>query len=155
MFYSFYGTYTKIFMIFESAHNLIHKFKHKAKTAQKEKEKDTVQRAAWKLARRPAHARSARTRLHSLAGSLTGGTRPSDASPTSRHGSGELQLPAGELPASAVRHVSFPSLPRTRRYPLHPLSPILAPVTTGTADGRLGRANAGHDERVEREPTSA
>jgi hypothetical protein len=28
-------------------------------------------------------------------------------------------------------------------------------VTTGTADGRLGRANAGHYERVERDLSSA
>ena len=35
--------------------------------------------------------------------------------------------------------------------PFHPLSTILAPVATGTADSRLGRANVGRYERVERE----
>ena len=39
MFYLFYGTYTKIFIIFGSAHDLLHKIKHKSKTAQKEKGK--------------------------------------------------------------------------------------------------------------------
>jgi len=62
VFYLFHGIYTKIFIIFESVHNLICKIKHKAKTAQKEKGKTTVQRAAWKSARRPAHGRSAQTR---------------------------------------------------------------------------------------------
>ena len=49
-----------------------------------------------------------------------------------------------------MRRVSFPNLPRTHRHPLHPLSPILAPVATGTADGRLGRAHSDHHEWVER-----
>jgi hypothetical protein len=39
MFFSFYGTYTKSFIIFGSAHDLLHKIKHNSKTAQKEKEK--------------------------------------------------------------------------------------------------------------------
>ena len=46
MFYSFYGTYNKIFIIFGSTQDLLYKIKHKAKLAQKEKGKATVQRAA-------------------------------------------------------------------------------------------------------------
>jgi hypothetical protein len=91
----------------------------------------------------------------SLTRSLTGGSRPSAPSPTSRRDFGELKHAIGELSASAVRRASFPNLPRTQRHPFHPLSPILALVTTGTADGRLGRANAGHYEQVERELSSA
>ena len=46
LFYSFYRTYTKISIIFGSAHDLLYKVKHKINFAQKEKEKVTVQRAA-------------------------------------------------------------------------------------------------------------
>ena len=42
MLYPFYGSYTKIFTIFEPAHDLIHKIKHNSKTAEKEKENATV-----------------------------------------------------------------------------------------------------------------
>jgi len=91
----------------------------------------------------------------SLTRSLTGGSRPSAPSPTSRRDFGELKHAIGELSASAVRCASFPNLPRTQRHPFHPLSPILTPVATGTADGRLGRANAGHYKRVERDLSSA
>ena len=82
---------------------------------------------------------------------LTGGSRLSEASSSSRHRSGELKLRAGELPASAARRASFPGPLRTRRPPAYPLSPSLASATTGTADGRLGQANAGRPRRVERE----
>ena len=41
-FYSFYRTYTQIVIIFELAHDLLYKIKHKAKFAQKEKGKATV-----------------------------------------------------------------------------------------------------------------
>ena len=47
MLYPFYGSYTKIFTIFESAHDLIHKIKHNSKTAKKENA--TVSRAAQEL----------------------------------------------------------------------------------------------------------
>ena len=80
---------------------------------------------------------------------------PSEASSSSRLHSGGLQLNAGELPASAARRASFPISSRTRRPPLHPLSSSLASATTGTADSRLGRANAGRPRRVERELSNA
>jgi hypothetical protein len=156
MLYLFYGSYTKILIIFGSAQNLLFKFKHQAFLNKKEKEKvycaalaaclDSAQVGSGALSR----ADCARC-PPSLTRTLTGGTRPSEASPTSRHGSGELKLIAGELPSSAVRRASFPGLSCTRRPRLHPLSPILAPVATSTAGGRLGRANAGQNERVERE----
>ena len=86
---------------------------------------------------------------------LTGGSRPSEASSSSRHRSGEHKLRAGELPASAARRASFPGPSRTRRPPLHPLYLALASATTGTADGRFGRANAGRPRRVECELSNA
>ena len=141
VFYLFYGTYKKIFILFGSMHNLLHKYKHKAKTAQKEKEKKTAQRAAAKSARRPARLRPSHT-------STTRARSPP-------HAVSDGSSVFGELSASAMRRASFPNLPRIHRHPLHPLSPILAPVTMGTADGRLGRANAGHYERVELKPKDA
>ena len=44
---------------------------------------------------------------------LTGGPRPSEASPSSRHHSGELKLIAGELSTSAVGRAGFPNSTRT------------------------------------------
>ena len=93
--------------------------------------------------------------LSLLRRSLTGGTRPSDASSTSRRGPGELNLIAGELPASAIGRASILGLlriacgARTTRYP--PQSPLLA----STADGGTNRASTGHCKRVKREPKSA
>ena len=52
-------------MIFGSTYNFLHNFKHSAKKkiAQKEKRKRFfARRAAWNLARKPAHARSACSR---------------------------------------------------------------------------------------------
>jgi len=57
MFYSFYGNYTKIFIIFGSAHNLLHKIKHKSQSCIKEKGKGYC--SYGRLARlwpKPAHA---------------------------------------------------------------------------------------------------
>jgi len=70
MLYPFYEIRTKSFIIFGSAHDLLHKIKHIAKTAQKEKEKNTVQRVAGKSARRPAHSCSAYARAACAALSL-------------------------------------------------------------------------------------
>jgi len=160
MLYPFYGSYTKIFTIFGSAHDLIHKIKHKTKTAQKEKENATVSRAAQELgllAGLLPLGPSGHCARHPppLTQTLTGGSRPSASPSTSRHRSGDLQLNTGELPASAARQASFPSSLRTRRPPLHPLSPTLAATATDAADGHLGRANAGHIKQVERERGSA
>ena len=47
--------------------------------------------------------------------------------------------------------VAFSTPWRTSGHLFHPSSPILAPVATDMADGRLGRANAGRSKRVERE----
>jgi hypothetical protein len=107
-----------------------------------------------KLAREHSPARAARA-APPLTQTLTGGSRPSASPSTSRRRSGDLQLNTGELPASAARRASFPSSLRTRRPSFHPLSPTLAPATTGTADGHLGRANAGRPRRVERELSDA
>ena len=105
---------------------------------------------------KPARALPAPSAISlSLTRSLTGGSRPSAPSSSLRRGFGELKHAVGELLASAVRRVSFPNPPRTHRHPLHPLSLFLAPVATGTADGRLGRANADRYERVERKPKDA
>jgi len=49
VFYTIYRTYTKISIIFGSAHDLLYKIKHKTNFAQKEKEKDIVPRAAQEL----------------------------------------------------------------------------------------------------------
>ena len=154
--YTFPGTYPKSFTIFGPLHNSIFKFKYQTFLNKKEKEKCTVQ--CWRPARtRPKTARefSRADRVRcgpsfSLTRTLTGGTRPSGASPTSRHGSGELRLNAGELPTSAVRRASFPGPLRTCRPSLHSLSPILAPAATSMAGGRLGRAHTGRSKRVER-----
>jgi len=57
MFYSFYGSYTQISMIFESAQDLLHKFKHSAFLNKKGKRKTSWSRGrpAW-LRPRPARA---------------------------------------------------------------------------------------------------
>ena len=64
MLYPFYGSYTKILIIFGSAHDLIHKIQHNSKTAEKEKENATVPlrprssaQLAWNLAQ-PAFPRA-------------------------------------------------------------------------------------------------
>ena len=59
---SFYGSYTKISMIFESTQDLLHKFKHSAFLNKKEKENTLVTRPA-RLASAQAgpSARPART----------------------------------------------------------------------------------------------
>ena len=148
MFYLFYGTYTKIFMIFGSAQDLLHKIKHMSKFCVKEKRKSSLFPRPARLALAqtgPRASRAPRPLPLSLARSLTGGSVPSSSF---GRGFGELKHAVGELSASAVRCVSFPNLPRTRRHTLHPLSPILAPVATGTADGRLGQAHTGRSRRV-------
>jgi len=61
MFYLFYGTYTKIFIIFGSTQDLLHKIKHNLKIAQKEKGKQLC--SEWPGNRpvgRPAPARPTR-----------------------------------------------------------------------------------------------
>jgi len=90
-----------------------------------------------------------------LAWSLTGGTRPSDASPTSRHGSGKLRLIAGELPPSAIGQASTVNPlriscgARTTRYP--PQFPLLA----STAVGGTNRASTGRHKQPQRQPLGA
>ena len=79
-----------------------------------------------------------------LTQTLTGGSRPSASPPTSRHRSGELHRNTGEIPASAVRCASFSRSLRTRRAPLHLLSPTLAAPATDATDGRLGQTNTDH-----------
>ena len=92
MFFSFYGTYTKIFIIFGSIHNLLHKIKHNSKTAQKEKEKLLrSEQPGNRHAGRPAYAQptqALRARGLPLTRSLTGGSRPSVPSSSLRRGSG-------------------------------------------------------------------
>ena len=51
--------------------------------------------------------------------------------------------------------VAFSTSWRTSGPPKLSLSPSLAPMATGAADGYLGRADAGHYDRVERELNSA
>jgi len=90
LFFSFYGTYTKIFIIFGSAHNLLHKIKHKAKTAQKEKEKKHCAASGREIGPRagplPLSPRGHRAGALLFAQSLTGGSRSSGFLPPSLYG---------------------------------------------------------------------
>ena len=148
-------------MIFESVYNLLHKIKHDTNFAQKEKGKKHYAASGpgtWP-AGRPVLARPTRALRallpSSLCGSLTGGSRTSDLSSSSRRGSGEPKHAVGELPASAIRQASTLSPlriscgARTTCYP--PQSPLLA----STADGGTNRASTGRHKLLKREPTSA
>ena len=135
VFYSFYRTYTKISIIFGSAHDLLYQIKHTLNFAQKEKGEVTVQRAAQELA-----------------WSLTGGSRPSVPSSSSRHGSSELKHAIGELSAFAVGRASFPSTTRTHCHPFWMLSHPLTPTAVSMADSDLGHATAGCYKRKEHKP---
>ena len=86
---------------------------------------------------------------------LTGGSRPSDSPSTSRRGSGELKLIAGELPASAVGWASTFGLSRNPWDTQDNPYSLLTLLLTSTADGDTNGASTGHCKRVEREPTSA
>jgi hypothetical protein len=88
MFYSFYGSYTKLSMIFESTQDLLHKFKHSAFLNKKGKRKTHWSRGrpAW-LRPKPARAlgpRGLRALPPPLTRTLTGGSRPSVPSSSSR-----------------------------------------------------------------------
>jgi hypothetical protein len=157
VFYLFHGIYTKIFMIFGSAHDFLFKFKHQAFLNKKEKGKHTVLRW-WPAWTRPKTARklpASRAGIALLTRPLTGGSRPSDSPSTSRRGSGELKLIAGELPASAVGWASTFGLSRnpwdTRDSLYSPLTLLLA----STADDGTNRASTCRHKWLEREPTSA
>jgi len=109
--------YTKIFIIFESIHNLICKIKYKAKIAQTEKRKSHCAADGLESGPRagplPLGPRGHRARALPLTRPLTGRSRPSEASSSSRHRSGELRLRAGEPSASAVGRASFSNSTRT------------------------------------------
>jgi len=127
MLYPFYEIYTKPSMIFESVYNFLHNSTKQAfLSKKKKKEKHTVLRW-WPAWTRPKTARelpASRAGVALLTRPLTGGSRPSDSPSTSRRGSGELKLIAGELPASAVGWASTFGLSRnpwdTRAVPTPP-----------------------------------
>ena len=111
--YPLYRTYTKISIIFGSAHDLLYKIKHKINFAQNEKEKDTVPRAAQELSPQAGpltlgpRVRCARSPPFRAV--TDGRVPPSDPSSSSRCGSGEPKHTVGELPTSVVGRASFPS----------------------------------------------
>jgi hypothetical protein len=128
------------------------------------------------LARKPAHARSACSRaaqtarvdtVHSgpsasRARALASSQGVADSGPPLSASSSSSGRPNRRRDraicapsASCDSLVVFSTPRRISGHPLHPLSPSLAPATTDTADGRLGRADAGHYERVERDLSSA
>ena len=90
-----------------------------------------------------------------LARPLTGRPRPSDASPTSRHGSDELKLIAGELPATAVGRASISDLSLnpwdTQDTPYSILTSMLASMM----DGGTNRASTGRHKQTQRQPLGA
>jgi hypothetical protein len=123
VFYSSYGIYTKIFTIFESAHDLIHKIKHQSLLNKKEKEKENS--AVKRPADRPTSALPARirsARAPSLSGTLTGRPHLSVLSPTRAAARPRLRRPIARSSASARAHrlrltSADRSLPLTRALP--------------------------------------
>ena len=86
MFYFFYGSYTKISMIFGSTQDLLHKFKHSAFLNKKRKRKSALCRAGGLLGlgpRRPASSPASRAGAACLTQPLTGGPRSSGSPPLS------------------------------------------------------------------------
>ena len=83
---------------------------------------------------------------------LTGGPRPSDASSTSRRGSGELKLIAGELPASAVGWASIFGLSSNPWDTQDTPYSLLTLLLTSTADGDTTRASTCRHKQLQRQP---
>jgi hypothetical protein len=154
VFYSSYGIYTKIFTIFESAHDLIHKIKHQSLLNKKEKEKENS--AVKRPADRPTSALPARirsARAPSLSGTLTGRPRLSVLSPTRAAARPRLRRPIARSSASARARIGSASLPRIDLYPSLALYRPLSIATTSPADGLHGRPSSGHQDTIERKPT--
>ena len=129
---------------------ILHKRKKK-KTLCHERPRNSARRPARS---RSAHACAARA-IPLLARSLTGGSRPSDPSSSSRRSSGEPKHAVGELPASAVGRASFPSFTRTHWHPFRTLSHPLTPMAASMADSNLGHATAGCYKWIEHKPRGA
>ena len=151
MLYSFYRTYTNIFIIFGSAHDLLHKIKHKTKFLHKKKRERPLYRerpgtrpAGRPTCPRPKRALRALASTHGVAdsGPPLSASSSSFGRPKQRR---DRAIRAISAPRDSLVAISTPW--RTSGPPNYLLSPSLAPNATGAADGRLGRANAGRYER--------
>ena len=118
MLYPFYGSYTKIFTIFEPTYDLIHKIKHESKIAEKKKRKRYCHElarnsACWPACSRSAQAGTARA-TPSTQASLTAGPRCQL----------RLQAPATAPVSSSSVLVSSRLLRRGKLAPKAPCAPV-------------------------------
>ena len=133
-------------MIFGLTHELLHKFKHVAKTAQKGKRKSHCSaRFENRPAGRPAllGPRGRRARAPLSAWSLTSGSRSSVSPPSLTAVLPPLRRPLASSSAPARVRTSTASTLRLQSYHSRTLSRSLSTSTTQMADGRVGRRGPG------------
>jgi hypothetical protein len=112
-------------------------------------------RPAWSRPKSAREPPASRAGAAPLTQPLTGGSCPLEASPSSRHYSGELKLNAGEPSASAVGWASFSNSTRTHWGVQSTCYSLLLPLPAFMADGEANGANTGHCKRIERKPKGA